>query len=84
MEYRWKLVDDFINGFNDRRSSNYSPSNRTSVDESISRWYGLGRCWINMVLPNYVAIDRKLENGCEIQNTCDERNRIMIRLKITR
>jgi len=42
MEYRWMLVNDFIDAFNDYRDSNYSPSDRICVDESISRWYGLG------------------------------------------
>ena len=30
----------------------------------------------------HVAIDRKPENGCEIQNACCVRSRIMIRLKL--
>ena len=40
--YQWMLVDDFIEAFNDYRATNYSPSDRICVDESISRWYGLG------------------------------------------
>ena len=38
--YRWKLVDDFVTNFNEYGT--YSPSNHICVDESISRWYGLG------------------------------------------
>ena len=79
MEYRWKLVDDFIEDFNDYRSSNYFSSDRICVDESISRWYGLGGHWINIGLTNYVAIDRKPESVYEIQDACDGRSRIMIR-----
>jgi len=84
MEYRWMLVNDFIDAFNDYRASNYSPSDRICVDESISRWYGLGGHWINAGLPNYVAMERKPENGCEIQDACDGRSRIMIRLKLVK
>ena len=28
MEYRWMLVNNFIDAFNDYRASNYSPSDR--------------------------------------------------------
>ena len=78
------LVDDFVLAFNEYRAKNYSPSDRICVDESISRWYGLGEHWINCGLPNYVAMDRKPENGCEIQNACDGRSKIMIQLKLVK
>ena len=84
MAHRWKLVDDFVDAFNEYRASNYSPSDRICVDESISRWYGLGGHWINCGLPNYVAMDRKPENGCEIQDACDGRSKVMIRLKLVK
>ena len=49
----------------------------------------MGGHWINVGLPNYAAIDRKSENGCEIKDACDGRSRIMrsriiIRLKIVK
>lgn len=47
---------------------NIEPGDFSCIDESISRWYGLGRCWIDVGLPCYVAIDSKPENGGEIQN----------------
>ena len=65
MERGWKLVDDFVEAFNEHVASNYSPLDRTCVGGSMSRWHGLGRHWINCGLPNYVAMDRKPENGCE-------------------
>ena len=40
--------------------------------------------WINCGLPNYVAMDRKLENGCEIQDACDGRSKVMIQLKLVK
>ena len=44
----------------------YHPSYCTCVDESMSRWYGIGGHWINASLPQYIVIDRNPENGCEI------------------
>ena len=81
-KYSWMLVKDFVDNFNDHRKSNFVPSDRICVDESISRWYGLGGYWINMGLPQYVAIDRKPENGCEIQNAACGRSGVMLRLKL--
>jgi hypothetical protein len=54
------------------------------VDESISRWYGLGGSWIDVGLPTYVAMERKPENGCEIQNVCDGKCGIMMQLCIVK
>ena len=68
-KYRWLLVDGFINNFNLHRARNFIPSEHICVDESISRWYGQGGDWINHGLPMYIAIDRKPDNGCEIQNS---------------
>jgi hypothetical protein len=82
--HRWMLVQDFVIRFNEHRASHYSCSDAICVDESISRWYGLGGHWINMGLPMYVAIERKPDNGCEIQNACDGRSGIMMQLKLVR
>jgi hypothetical protein len=78
--YRWMLVDGFISNFNDYRAENFIPSELICVDESISRWYGQGGSWINHGLPMYVAIDRKPENGCEIQNSACGKSGVMLRL----
>ena len=48
----------------------------------MSKWYGLGGNWINKGLPQYAAINRKPENGCEIQNICCACSCIMMQLKI--
>ena len=37
-----------------------------------------------MGLPMYVAMDRKPEHGCEIQNCCDAMSGIMLRLKLVK
>ena len=80
-QYRWTLVDDFVKNFNDYRANYFNPSDLICVDESMSRWYGQGGHWINHGLPQYIAIDRKPENGCEIQNAACGRSGVMLRLK---
>jgi Transposase IS4 len=65
-QYRWALVDDFVDNFNQHRATRFIPSDRICVDESMSRWYGQGGSWINRGLPSYRVIDRKPDNGCEI------------------
>ena len=82
--YRWKLIDDFVKNFNDHRETMFIPSSRICVDESISRWYGLGGDWINIGLPMYVAIERKPENGCEIQDAACGKSGIMISLRVVK
>jgi Transposase IS4 len=83
-EFRWSLVQDFVDNFNNHREAFYFSSYLICADESISRWYGLGGNWINMGLPHYVAMDRKPEHGCEIQNACDGISGIMMRLKLVK
>jgi len=79
---RWQLVDDFVTNINEHRSARVSPSERVSVDESMCKWYGQGGNWIRKGLPMYVAIDRKPENGCEIQNAACGRSGLMLRVSI--
>ena len=83
-QYRWKLVDGFVKRFNDYRAQSFIPLEMIYVDESISRWYGQGGDWINFGLPHYVAIDRKPENGCEIQGFCCGVSVIVMRLKVVK
>ena len=83
-QYRWMLVDTFVNNFNEHRAQFFSPSDLICVDESISRWYGQGGYWINHGLHMYVAIDRKPENGCEIQNSACGRSGVMLWLKLVK
>jgi Transposase IS4 len=82
--YRWLNVDGFVSRFNDHRKRYYQPSTVICVDESISRWYGMGGHWINMGLPMYVAMERKPEDGCEIQDACCGVSGIMMQLKVVR
>ena len=82
--YRWLLVEDFVHNFNEHREQFFNPSWGLCADESISRWYGLGGHWINMGLPMYVSMDRKPEDGLEIQDICCAKSGIMCRLKLVK
>ena len=83
-QYCWRLVDDFIKNFNEHQAQNVFPSDEICIDESMSWWYGQGGHWINHGLPMYVVIDRKPENGCEIQNAACGRSGVMIQLKVVK
>ena len=78
-QFRWKLVDGFVQRFNDYRSQSFIPSEMICVDKSVSRWYGQGGDWVNFGLPHYVDMDRKPENGCEIQDSCCRVSGIIMR-----
>lgn len=82
--HRWLLVQDFVDRVNEHRAAYFHPSDIICVDESISRWYGLGGSWINKGLPHYVAMDRKPEDGAEIQDSCCGKSNIMMRLKLVK
>ncbi len=82
--HRWLLVDNHVKRFNEHRAAVVTPSGIICVDESISRWYGLGGLWINIGLPMYVAIDRKPENGCEIQDSADGECKLHLRVLLVK
>jgi len=81
-QFRWALINDFIHAIAQHRVDHGTPGDTLCVDESMSKWYRQGRHWISIGLPMYVAIDRKPENGCEIENTACGRSGIMLRLKM--
>ena len=83
-EYRWQLCEGFIDAINAHREATVSPSELLCVDESISRWYGIGGSWISKGLPHYVAIVRKPESGCEIQDIADANGGFMLRLMLVK
>ena len=80
--YRWKLVEDFVTNFNEYCTQLFSTSDIICDNDSILRWYGQGGNWINLGLQMYVTMDRKTENGEEIQNAACGRSVIMMRLRI--
>lgn len=79
---RWKLVDDFVDAINKHREEFFTPSEMLCVDESISRWYGVGGHWLGVGLPMYITMDRKPENGCKIQSSCCGKSGMLTRLQI--
>ena len=81
---RWAPVVDFVNAINKHRRQNVIPSESICVDESMSRWYGMGGKWISKGLPHYVALDRKPENGCELKTAACGRSGILLRIEIVR
>ena len=83
-QYCWLLIDGFVEKFNEYRKHFFIPSHTICVDESISRWYGQGGFWINIGLQMYMAIDRKPENGGEIQNAAFGTSGVMLRLKLVK
>jgi hypothetical protein len=50
----------------------------------MSRWYENGGDWINLGIPLYIAIDRKPENGGEIQDASCGKSGIMLQLKVVK
>lgn len=80
--HKWRLVDGFAKNLNDHRVATFSPCHRICIDESIIRRYGLNGGWINVDLPQYFAMDRKPENGCEIRNSCCGVSGVLLHLKI--
>ena len=79
---RWTLVNGFLDAINDHMLAQFTPSHMICVDESMSRWYGLGGEWSQVGLPHYVSIDRKPENGCEIKSAACGKSGILIRLEL--
>lgn len=58
-----------------------SPFEKICVDESTFHWYELGGDYSSLGLSNYVTLDRKPENGCEIRSTCCTASGIMTCLR---
>jgi len=82
--YRWLLIEDFIANFNKHRKEMFCPGSRIEADESMCRWYGAGDDYINHGLPHYSVIDRKPDNGLELQNIVCVESGIMLYLKLVK
>ena len=83
-DHRWKLVEDFVNPFNDYCTQIFSPSDLICDNESISQRYRKGGHWINLGFPMYVAMERKPDNGVDIHNASCRRSGIMMRISIVK
>lgn len=81
-EKRWGVVSDFVDAFNEHRQKNVRPGSHLCVDESMIRWYDLRGAWIEVGSPHYVSLDRKPEDGYEVQNiACGDRG-IILKLEL--
>lgn len=81
---QWSLCEEFVEAINAHRREHVIPSHFLCVDESMSRWYGLGGSWIDVGCPHYVKLERKPENGTEIQNVACAKSWIMLGLKLVK
>lgn len=81
---RWSEVEGFVDAINAHRRAVVTPAETICVDESISRWYGLGGDWTSLGLPHYVKLERKPESGCEIKTACCGASGILLALEITK
>jgi len=79
---RWELTTNFADSKNAHWDSHVPLSEYLCVDQSMCKWYGQGGPWIKRGLPMYVFMDRKPENGSEIQNRACGRSGIMLRLSV--
>jgi len=62
----------------------FIPSDLICADKSVSIWYRQGEYCINIGLPIYIEIDRKPENGCEIQNSTCGRSGVILQLRLAK
>ncbi|KAL3781822.1 hypothetical protein ACHAW5_001132 [Stephanodiscus triporus] len=75
-QYRWMLVDDFVDNINEYRARTFVPGGHLEADESMICWYGVGGSFVEAGIPHYAVSERKPNNGAEIQNLTDV-NRIV-------
>ena len=80
----WVLTQDFIDHFDQHDEQNFHPWATLCVDESMTRWHGIGGDCINEGSPMFVAIDRKPDYGCEIQSICCAKSSVMLSLKVVK
>ena len=80
----WMLIDNMVELFNQYREESFLPSEWICVDESISRWYGIGGGWISIGITMYISIDSKPENGCKIQSSACGKSGVILCLLIVK
>lgn len=81
---RWSLASGLLYAINEQREKYVPRSEFICVDESVSRFYGLGGDWIDTGLLRYVVLDRKPAKGCEIRTAACGKIGMMIRLEIVK
>ena len=67
---RWRYVRTLVDEFNRNRAETLKPGWILVVDESTSKWRGLGD-WYDLGMPHITKIPRKPEPvGLEIKDMC--------------
>jgi hypothetical protein len=82
--YCWMLINDFVANINKYRQRTFVPGGRLEADETVVRWYGKGGAFVDAGLPMYLALERKPDNGGEIQNLANVASGIMLHLKVVK
>ena len=78
----WRQVRTFVDEFNKNRAERVIPGWILVVDESTSKWRGLGD-WYDLGMPHITKIPRKPEPvGLEIKDMCDGESGIMLYLEM--
>ena len=78
------LINNFDANINKYRQRTFVPGGHLVADETVIRWYGKGGAFVDAGLPMYLALERKPDNGGEIQNHADVASGIMIHLKVVK
>jgi hypothetical protein len=76
------LINDFVANIDKYRQRTFVPGGNLEADETVIRWYGKGSAFVDAGLPMYLALERKPDNGGEIQNLADVASGIMLHLKV--
>ena len=82
--YWWMLIEDFVANYNKYRQRTFVPGSHIEANETVVRWYGKGGAFVDAGLPMYLALERKPDNGGEIQNLADITSGIMLHLKVVK
>ena len=78
----WRAIRTFIDEFNNNRRKTVTPGWVCVVDESTTKWRGLGD-WYELGMPHITKIPRKPEPvGLEIKDLCDGESGIMLFIEI--
>ncbi len=54
------------------------------IDKSISHWYRLERCSIDVGIPYYASIARKLESECELKTLACAKGEFMLQFQLVK
>ncbi len=76
--------EGFFDAVNSYCAERIDPSSFSCIDKSISRWYGLERCLIDVSLPYYASIARKSKSECELQTLACGNGEFMLQLQLVK